>query len=138
MIIRITVNDNDFTEYLEQFASGLNSRLLNLVNLVSEDAPIDEKLNAHIDWDKTFKLLNPNCTNYHNITENDKAFMKQQVNIAWSLFINKHITNEDAEDDGLKYFLDNFECTVGYDFKDMWENGEVVYYFTTNQKYITQ
>ena len=138
MIIRMTVNDNDFTEYLEQFASGLNTRLLNLVNSVSKDATIDEKLNAYKDWDRTFTLLNPNCTTSKNITENDKAFMNRQVDRAWSLFISKHITSEDVEDNGLEYLIDSFECSIGYDFKDMWENGEVVYYFTTNQKYIEQ
>ena len=138
MIIRMTVNDNDFSEYLERFASGLNTRLLNLVNRVPDDASIDEKLNAHYDWERIFKLLNPNCTTSKNITENDKAFMCQQINIAWELFISKRITSEDAEDNGLKYLLDNFECNVGYDFKDMWENGEVVYYFTTAQMSVTQ
>lgn len=140
MIIRITVNDNDFTEYLERFSKNLDSKLLSLVEIICSDdnIPVDEKINAHRDWDRTFKLLNPNCTTSKNITENDKAFMRQQINIAWELFISKHITSEDAEDNGLKYLLDNFECNVGYDFKDMWENGEAVYYFTTAQMHITQ
>ena len=138
MIIRLTVNDNDCTRYVERFAKGLTNRLLGLVNYVSEDAPIEEKLNAHRDWDRTFKLINPNCTTEKNITLNDKAFLKQQIKMAWSYFITANITKADAENDGLNYLIEHFDTDVDFHFTDKWENGEAVYYFSTANVVLTQ
>ena len=135
MIIRGTVNDNDFSESLEAFAKSLNSRMLGLVNCVPADASVDVKIQAHRDWQRIFDLINPNCTNKDNFSDDDRSFIISKVTQAWKNFVKHwHVDQEDDRD----YLINNFECTVSFNFTEMWENGEAVYYFTTAQTAICQ
>ena len=138
MIIRLTVNDNDYSTYLERFAESLISRLSNLSNIVPKDVTIGEKLKAHKDWERTFDIINPNTTTSDNITEDDKEFMCDRIRKAFYLYLSKSFMKEIDAEETRKYLFEHFECSVGYDFKDMWENGEAVYYFTKTNAVIVQ
>ena len=138
MIIRLTVNDNDYSYFLETFAEGLLSRINNLPAHISSDASIEDKLQAHKDWERTFDIINPNTTTADNITEDDKQFMCSRVKKAFEFYLSKSFSKDMDAEHTREYLYSNFECSVGYDFKDMWENGEAVYYFSTANVIICQ
>lgn len=138
MIIRMSVNDNDYSYSLERFAEGLLSRINNLPNILPPDATIEAKLQAHKDWERTFDIINPNTITADNITEEDKQFMCGRVRKAFEFYLSKSFTKSMDAEEIREYLSSNFECSVGYDFKDMWENGEAVYYFSTANIVIRQ
>lgn len=76
--------------------------------------------------------MNPNITS--SLTDEDKVVLRAAVFLEWCDYVDK-LQNRDGTKEYLKK---NFEVSVGFDFTDKWENGEVVYYFTTNQKWISQ
>lgn len=131
MIFRITVNDNDFTDILERFANNLFDRIY-----WAKDKP---EMDSTEWYEKIYKpkqeiqkLMNPNITS--NLTDEDKVVLRAAVFLEWC----DYVDNLPNRDDTKEYLKKNFEVSVGFDFTDKWENGEVVYYFTTNQKWISQ
>lgn len=130
MIIRLTVNDNDFTQELEKFADSLFMKMLEID--CAEDASLEEKLNAHKRWEEVFRLLNPNVTT--QLGKEDKIFLKAALVLKWHKFVDTLQKSDHTK----KYLKDNFSVSFSFQFKDQWENGEVLYYFTTAQKWLTQ
>lgn len=131
MIFRITVNDNDFTDILERFANNLFDRIY-----WAKDKP---EMDSTEWYEKIYKpkqeiqkLMNPNITS--NLTDEDKVVLRAAVFLEWC----DYVDNLPNRDDTKEYLKKNFEVSVGFDFTDKWENGEAVYYFTTNQKWISQ
>lgn len=132
MIIRITVNDNDYTADLERFADNLFDRVY-----WAKDKP--EEMDFSEWYEKIYKpkqevqkLMNPNITS--NLTDEDKVVLRAAVFLEWCDYVDGL-----SESERIKECLKNdFEVSVGFEFTDKWENGEVVYYFTTNQKWISQ
>ena len=132
MIIRMTLNDNDFTQKIERFAKNLFDRLYWAKDVSFYDNDYSKWYQAYKAQEELQKLLNPNITD--SLTDEDKIAIKAKVFLEWWDFVDGLNFKEDTK----KYLKKDFECSISYDFKDKWENGEVVYYFTTNQKYITQ
>lgn len=130
MIIKMTVNDNDFTQSLENFCENL------FVKLCFRQDPkeiTDETISKHYETQReVLRILNPNITS--ELTDEDKLVIRFVVFEVWC----NHIDEQNMSEHTKKYLKDNFKCSVSFDFKDEWENGEAVYYFTTNQKWITQ
>lgn len=131
MIFRITVNDNDFTDVLEKFANNLFDRIY-----WAKDKP---EMDSTEWYEKIYKpkqeiqkLMNPNITS--NLTDEDKVVLRAAVFLEWC----DYVDNLPNRDNTKEYLKKNFEVSVSFDFTDKWENGEVVYYFTTNQKWISQ
>ena len=132
MIIRITVNDNDYTADLERFADNLFDRVY-----WAKDIP--EEMDFGEWYEKIYKpkqevqkLMNPNIAS--NLTDEDKVVLRAAVFLEWCDYVDGL-----SESERIKECLKNdFEVSVGFEFTDKWENGEVVYYFTTNQKWISQ
>ena len=131
MIFRITVNDNDFTSILECFADDLFDRIYY--------AKDDPEMNSTEWYEKIYKpkqeiqkLMNPNITS--KLTDEDKVALRATVLLEWCDYIDSLSVLDDTKD----YLKNNFKVSVSFDFTDKWENGEVVYYFTTNQKWISQ
>ena len=132
MIIRMTLNDNDFTQEIERFAKNLFDRLYWRKDVSFYDNDYNKWYQAHKVQEELQRLLNPNITD--SLTDEDKTAIKAKVFLEWWDFVDGLNFKEDTK----KYLKKDFECSISYNFKDKWENGEVVYYFTTNQKYITQ
>lgn len=132
MIIKITVKDNDFTQQLEQFAKELFKRLWLTKDLEYFNGDRLKWLEAFDAQEEIRKLLNPNITEV--LTDEDKTVIKAKVFLEWCDFVDKLQKSDHTK----KYLKDNFRCSVSFHFIDRWENGEAVYYFTTNQKFVTQ
>lgn len=129
MIIRITVNDNDFTEILENFADVLFDKLY-----LGSGKKMDFETSKIIM--EIQSIINPNITT--NITKEQSVTLRGAVFLAWCDYIDALPTTDLMTDHTKDYLKKNFEVSVGYEFTDKDENGEAVYFFTTNQKWISQ
>lgn len=132
MIFRITVNDNDFTVYLKEFAGNLFDRLYFAKNKTGDMSYSEWYKKCYISKKEIQKLMNPNITS--SLTNSDKLLLCEAVSLEWCDYVNSL-----GKDDITKEYLkSHFTVSVSFKFVDKWENGEVVYYFTTNQKWILQ
>ena len=132
MIIRMTVNDNDFTEVVEDFAKNLYGHLFAI------PSPDNYKPGEYVEKvirpkDKLRQILNPN--NLDKPTKEDKAFVCECVRKAWEAYLYNRYYSTDSN---LGYLLKEFRVSTTYTMHDKWENGEVVYCFITQRVCLTQ
>lgn len=138
MIIRMTLGDNDFTRELEMFTKSLLSDLMfskdeEFYGLDSVDAKIQYMDYKH----KIQNLLNPN--NDSILDRPSRKLICHEVQKLWNQYVrHRAISSGRFSDFPEVYLMDNFKVSVIYRMADMWENGEAVYFFTTNNKFITQ
>ena len=138
MIIRLSVNDNDFSGHLEHFATNLYTKLSLLTDkLVANTEDKDLMIQEHHNWQKTWDLLNPNITTKDNILEEDKVWLADRIKLACKLWVEQRTKDGFMEEDEA-LSVEDLEVTIGYNFTDMWENGEAVYYFSTANTILCQ
>jgi hypothetical protein len=138
MIIRLSVSDNDFSGHLEHFATNLYTKLSALTdNIIKNTNDKDLMIEEHGNWKRTWDLLNPNITTEANLTEEDKLWLAERVKRAIHYWAEGRVRDKFMEEDEAAS-LEDLEVTIGFDFKDMWENGEAVYYFSTANVIICQ
>lgn len=119
MIIKMTVNDNDFGRIMEEFGGNLSMNVLRYPdNIETLDSGIQISILKEISI--VDKLLNPNVTEDH--TEEEILFIKKRVKDSFALFVHNRVS-EDTE----RYLLDNFQVDVVKSMEDKWENGEMFY-----------
>lgn len=136
MIIRLTLGDNDFTSDLEDFCKRLRDRMF----VFDEPCPdkndypgVEEYSRAIIDWLDRRKLADE--TRRHLMNPDNRFSKKNQeyhqicseVERLWSKF---------AEKIDMERFVPYI--SIQYSLDEKWENGEVVYYFTPYDQFITQ
>jgi hypothetical protein len=138
MIIRLTVHDNDFSGHLEKFATNLYSKLSLVTDrIIASTDDKDLMIQEHHNWQRTWDLFNPNITTEANLTEDDKLWLVERITLCLALWVNQRVKDGLMEEDEA-LSIEDLEVTIGYDFKDMWENGEAVYYFSTANVIICQ
>lgn len=140
MIIRLSLNDNDYSEELEKFASNLYSKVSNLTNKICKETnDRDLMIKEHHNWERTFELFNPNCTTEANLTDEDKIWLAERIKLAFDYWVKGRVADGWVNADEAGYLLGkDLQVSVGFDFKDMWENGEAVYHFSTANVVLTQ
>ena len=82
------------------------------------------------------RILNPNVTT--SVTKEQSVILRGVVFLDWCDYVDALPETDFMTNDTRDYLKKNFEVSVGYEFTDRFENGETVYYFTTNQKWISQ
>ena len=136
MIIRLTLGDNDFTSDLEDFCKRLRDRMFAFDEPCPDnnDYPgVEEYSQAIIDWlnrrklaDETRRyLMNPD----NRFSKKNKEYHQicQEVKRLWIKF---------AKEIDMERFVP--DISIQYSLDEKWENGEVVYYFTPYDRFITQ
>lgn len=136
MIIRLTFVDNDFTQYLEEFCEGLRDRMFAFEEKWPDSAKfssVDEHRNACISWleakrkaeETRRRLMHPD----NRFTKQSKEYRQicDEVIRLWNKFAPSVDMERWTPDVSIQYSLDE-KC----------DNGEVVYYFTPYDKWITQ
>lgn len=122
MIIKLTVNDNDFQDTMKEFLREFYMRVLEL----SLDSRIDEgDVEAIREWrnreKKLREILNPNTS--EEISEEDKEYLIAQIHKVFGHLVdNRHPDNSE-------YLKENLEVSIIESCTDKWENGEVFYWF---------
>lgn len=125
MIIRITVNDNDFYFTMMGFMHSMwNFR-------ENKKLAVSEQIDAHNRHFDIIDLINPN--NSKKLTEEDKnsiiTYLKEQ-------FVK--YANSNIEEDAREYLIKSLEIKILKTFTDKWENGEAFYWFQHSNKVINQ
>ena len=133
MIVRMTVEDNDFTEMLENFANNLFERLYIESSLVLNEFYTPEVLHELIETEEIIRKTMW-AESMNDVTDEAKTLLKAKLHIIWG----KYVDSIEKEDRIKDYLKRDFNCSFGFTFEDKWENGEVVYYFTTAKKWISQ
>ena len=135
MIIKYTMNDNDFTQVIEQYLEEYGPYL----------AIFFETLDEHIEFKR-------DVAKYDELSNNspEKAKLKDKLtklrNQKFIAFINSIKENSNWHTIGFTaremieskdYILSNISIEIVDSITDKWHNGEVVYYITSNMKYLT-
>lgn len=124
MIIRITVNDNDFQNVLEKFCG-------NFYNVITYSATKITDIGESIRLEKEIRnLFNPNVD--IELTNEVKKRMKRIIRESFKMFVEKNY-KKDAE-----YLIDSLCVDILSRMEDRWENGEVFYWFQHSNKYLCQ
>lgn len=130
MILRITVNDNDFTEELEQFAKDPEGAtyLLKACKIENKTLTQDEKLDLFKRADR-FRELFYYTDKY---TPELVAELCEMVKQNWENYVNYVMPDHEWWDDEdkiiiRKYLIRDFKIKFQKSLTPKWENGEVVY-----------
>lgn len=133
MIIRMTVEDNDFTEMLEDFATDLRKLFFQETKSSYENDYNPEILRQLIEAEETIRQTLW-AESVKEVTDEGKTLLKARLHIMWGRYV-----DSGEQEDGVKDYLKrDFKVDLSFNFEDKWENGEVVYYFTTADKWISQ
>ncbi len=125
MIIRITVNDNDYYYEIMGFIRSMwNFR-------ENKNLSVSEKIDAHNRHYDIINLINPN--NSKTLTEEDKKTIISYVKEQFVKYANSNI-----KEDTRKYLIESLEIKILKTFTDKWENGEAFYWFQHSNRVVNQ
>lgn len=125
MIIRLSVNDNDFSSKLEDYLKNLWIYITETDVLTKEN--VLEMIHVK---DKVYEMLNPNIG--YELTENDKDFLKNQIRNSFRYWCETRYPS-DAE-----YLSKNLTIEILDVIEDKWENGEACYWLQHSDCVINQ
>ena len=129
MIIRVTVADNDFTNYLKSFL--ISFKKLKLTDTLTNNETTEFYMkffeyNQKDDYARN--LLSKDSTEV--LSQDDKDFLLKYIEDLFSFSVRAC--------EYKKYLIDNFKIDILTSFVEKWENGECIYYFAKSGKYIEQ
>jgi len=135
MIIEYTLKDNDYTQVIEQYLEEYGPFLAIFFSTIDE----------HIEFKKDvarYDDLKNNSPEQKELRTKLNKILKQK----FKAYINSIAENSNwntgaitAKEliDSRPYILKNIKIKIVHSITDKWQNGEIVYYFTSNMKYIT-
>ena len=133
MIIKLTVNDNDYGELMNGFVRNLDNRISKIPSNI-EELDINEQLEIIKELNMIDRLINPNITENH--TDDEKAILVKRIKQAFEEYINKTYVCDNQ--DTANYLIKNFDVEIVNSMEDKWENGEVWYWFYHSRTYLCQ
>ena len=127
MILRITVNDNDFTEELEEFASDLD--MYEYTRKLAAEGCSGDTLYDYIKSEERFRELFYQTEKY---TPELAAELCEHIKKNWELWVTKCMKDHEwwSDDDKVRireYLIRDFRVKFQRSLTPKWENGEVVY-----------
>ena len=122
MIIRLTVEDNDFYNELYGFCKSL-SFLISRLPRDLESMDRVKQLEIIKESRKVDRLLNPNVTEEH--TEEEKALIVRKTKEAFAVYVKATCRDESDAD----YLIQNLKVEITDTMTDKWENGEAFYWY---------
>lgn len=130
MIIKLTVNDNDFGILIDSFMDNLSSRIIDFPKDLEAWEDKNKQYEYIMNVRKVSKLMNPNVSEKHS--KEDKEIIIDKVKESFGRYVGE------KEPDKAKYLIDKLEVKIINSMMDKWENGEVWYWFQHSGKYINQ
>lgn len=133
MIIKLTLNDNDYTGYIEKFLDRFKFQNYYIV-LKEYDKDNEEDIKAYVEGHvKREELLDKVFYKEDELTELDIQQFEEYIKEALAYYLYKHniMLSNDLED--YKKIV-NVKCLKTMNNK--WQNGEVVYYFLQQDSYL--
>lgn len=132
MIIRTTLNDNDFTEILENFYKEFWKGIFLLTEKHKED--IHQSILDNDEYHKFERLYKKTGMNSNQLSDKDKEIILDYIK---RNIIEYYLKYYSGPDDNTNYFKENLKLSFVESVKDNFENGEVVYYFTTQDTFVS-
>lgn len=135
MIIKYTLKDNDFTQvieqYLEEYGPFLAIHFRTLDDYIEFKKDVSRYGELPINSQEQKKLK-------EKLTETIKQRFKDYIN-SIKENSNWHTEGMTAKDliESKGYIFNNIKIEIVNSITDKWQNGEVVYYITSNMKYLT-
>ena len=132
MIIKVSFNDNDFTQVIEDFINKFKSNVFMYDVLTLMDKyEYEENNGKYIDTSHEWRARNE-LIHKDNYTKDDIDKLIVAFQLSFKAYLKDMFENE------YDYLADNLTVTSVGSIKDEWLNGEVVYYFPKHRdKYIT-
>lgn len=131
MIIRLSVNDNDFTQQIEPYVKKFVCYIREL--MPEQDLgenPTFEEVHSWRQRDKEIiRLMNPNSSVV--LTDKDKKVIVSQIKKTFGVYCDNHFDKDTAN-----YLKKGLNVKVLTRIEDKWENGEAIYWFQHADKYI--
>lgn len=121
MIIKLTFNDNDFTDMLFSFAKKMYVYLTAGVRPTSTLNSEELRKNRE-EWKIYNDLLNPNVKSSY--TEKEKEFIIKRCRDV----LEEYIIYYSVDESTTNYLKKNLKIEILKTLEDKWENGEVVYW----------
>lgn len=127
MILRITVNDNDFTEELEEFASDLD--MYEYTRKLAVEGCSGDTLYDYIKSEERFRELFYQTEKY---TPELAAELCEHIKKNWELWVTNCMKDHEwwSDDDKVQVresLIRDFRVKFQKSLTPKWENGEVVY-----------
>lgn len=133
MIIRLTVNDNDFYYLIMDFMKNMWRH--SFCSKEIDDMTLEEKIaevENIIKHEDLIQLINPNYDKKLNEEEQSRiiSYLKEKFE--------KYINTLEKDEHAKKYLIESLEIKIQKSFVDRWENGEAFYWLQHSNKIINQ
>lgn len=131
MIIRLSVNDNDFTQQIEPYVKNFVCYIRELMpeQDLGENPTFEEVYNWRQRDKEINRLMNPNSSVV--LTDKDKRVIVSQIKRTFGVYCDNHFDKDTAN-----YLKKGLNIKVLTRIEDKWENGEAIYWFQHADKYI--
>ncbi len=117
-ILKLTVKDNDFTEWIEEFAKDMAVTGIYLKHAKAGLVTLEEQREMICDLDRFRELF----YNTDEFTDEVTTELVALITKNWAKFVRDKAETQHCID----YLIDNFEIKVQKSFTPRWMNGEVV------------
>lgn len=126
MVIRMTVEDVEYTNIVKRFADGLIENLIGSINFdVNNLSEMEENFER---CSRIVRIIKSGKTNEE--TDSDKGYLVKQIRNAFTLFVENERKSA--------YLINNFSILITDSMTDIDENGEVVYWLCNSRMVIVQ
>lgn len=131
MIIRLSVNDNDFTQQIEPYVKNFVCYIRELMpeQDLGENPTFEEVYNWRQRDKEINRLMNPNSSVV--LTDKDKKVIVSQIKRTFGVYCDNHFDKDTSN-----YLKKGLNVKVLTRIEDKWENGEAIYWFQHADKYI--
>ena len=133
MIVRLTVNDNDFQKELRNYLNQFDWYIRELAPEFEKE--ISSTCESLCNWRQRDKevsrLFNPNSEVI--LTDKDKEFIVEQVKRTFGVYCDSNLHQDVAV-----YLKEKLEVTILSSMTDKWENGEAFYWLQHSNTIINQ
>lgn len=130
MIIKITFNDNDYTQLIERYLDVTTSytEFFALFSEALNNGDYDTVRKLHEQRDIFRAYIRDGIT---KMSKADKELFEGMLKLEFLSWLKENTQSYD-------YLEDNLKITITNRLYSKWENGEVLYYFPSQHKYIVQ
>ena len=131
MIVRLSVNDNDFTQQIEPYVKNFVCYIRELMpeQDLGENPTFEEVYNWRQRDKEINRLMNPNSSVV--LTDKEKKVIVSQIKRTFGVYCDNHFDKDTAN-----YLKKELNIKVLTRIEDKWENGEAIYWFQHADKYI--
>ena len=126
MIIRVTVNDNDYYYILLHFME----KMWDFKKKPSED--IEAEVERRLEREKILQLISPN--NINKLTPREERIIIEYLHKRFEEYVDTRIKKPDTRE----LLKRDIKIGIQRTFIDEWENGEAFYWLQHSQKIVNQ